>query len=114
MSFNSYKEIELKDMYNYILEKAPNDKAWFKSIAFVERPEKQAVKLFNEDGSPKMVTTKDGKQKQATRLEVKPNGEKKLVFNLLKAKKEFCQRYMPELLPKKKVQSLVDEIRLNW
>lgn len=53
-----YKTITFDFMREYIETNAPEEKAWFKSIAIV-----------------------DGK------------------YNHLKAKKEFCEKYMPDIIP---------------
>lgn len=57
-----YRKIKLDDMIEYIETNAPQDKTWFKSIAFDEK----------------------GK------------------YQHLKAVKEFCDRYMPDIVPKGK------------
>ena len=33
----SFKEIKLEDMVNYILENHPEDKAWFKEVAYQDK-----------------------------------------------------------------------------
>ena len=61
MSFDNFRKITLDDMVQYIEQNAPKDKAWFKTVAFV-------------------------------------NGK----YNHLRAKKEFCTKYMPEIIPVRK------------
>ena len=57
-----FKTMTLDQMAEYIEEKAPQDKGWFKSIAYIDK------------------------------------GEKK-VYSHLRAKREFCKKYIPEILP---------------
>lgn len=111
-----YKTLTLEQMKKYIEENAPQDKAWFKSVAFETRKKKQAVKQFDADGKPVMKESKKkkGTQYQATKMVVVENGSEKPVLNLLKAKKAFCKRYMPNILPKAKKKSIAEEILENW
>lgn len=71
----NYKKIGFDYMVDYIKANAPEDKAWFKSIA------------FDETGK----------------------------YQHLIAKKEFCQRYMPEIIPvaKPKAPKKSDAIK-DW
>lgn len=69
-----YKTLKFEDMADYIEENAPQDKQWFMKASMKLMPEKE------KDGTTKMV-------------------EK---YNHLQAKREFCKKYMPEILPKKK------------
>ena len=62
-----FKKITLEEMKDFISANYPNDKAWFKSIAF------------------DTITKEDGTE------------EKK--YNHLKAKKAFCKKYNPDLIP---------------
>lgn len=110
-----FKKLTLDEMKDYIEKNAPADKAWFKSVAFEERVQKQAVKQFDADGNPIMKVGKDGKMQQVVKMEEVKGGKKAMVFNLLKAKKEFCQRYMPEIIPvAKQKKSTASYILENW
>lgn len=64
---NGFKKISIDEMKAFIEENYPDDKAWFKSIAF------------------ETITKEDGKTIQR--------------YNHLKAKKAFCERYNPDLIP---------------
>lgn len=113
----TFKKLTLDEMKKYIEDNAPQDKAWFKSVAFETRTKKKAVKQYDADGKPIMKDSKkkDGKQYQATKMVDVSGGETKPVLNLLKAKREFCKRYMPDILPvKKKKESVAKEIFENW
>lgn len=66
MAFETYKDITLEDMMNYIDEKAPDFKADFKKVALLKNK----------------------------------NGEVR--YNSASAKHAFCEKFMPDLLPKKK------------
>lgn len=84
MSNNTYdyKTIKLEEMVDYIEKNAPQDKAWFKKIAYADRK------------------TKEGTKK---------------VYNHLKAKKAFCEKYMPEIIPvAKEPEPKASDILLNW
>ena len=69
--FENFKKISLDDMITYIEENAPNDKAWFKSIAFDENGKYQhlvAVRKFCEKYMPGVIPTpkkKNAKDKLA-------------------------------------------------
>lgn len=62
-----FKKITLEEMKDFISAHYPEDKAWFKSIAF------------------DTITKEDGTE-----------GTK---YNHLKAKKAFCEKYNPDLIP---------------
>lgn len=62
-----FKKITLEEMKAFIEEHYPQDKAWFKEMAF------------------DTITKEDGTK------------EKK--YNHLKAKKAFCEKYNPDLIP---------------
>lgn len=121
-----FKKLTLADMKEYIEENAPADKAWFKAVAFKERKEKEAVKVFNPDGTPVMYQVKaaDGSLKfddngkpvmrQKVKMVEKKGGATNKVFSLLDAKIEFCKRYMPEILPKKKATTRVSDGLEDW
>lgn len=114
MDYN-YKKLTLEQMKEYIEKNAPQDKRWFKEVAFEERTEKKAVKLYDNDGKPVMKQGKNGKMYHALKMEDVKGGKKKMVFNLLKAKKAFCMRYMPEIMPKREEKkSDADYIFENW
>lgn len=121
-----FKQITLPMMMEYIETNAPQDKAWFKSVAYDMRKQKKAVDKvdvngnpiykqakdkngnprFNEDGSPVM-------RKARVYVEVEDSTASP-VFNLLKAKRAFCSRYMPEVLPKADAPHKVSDALLNW
>lgn len=122
----NFNKITLDDMMEYIQSEAPEDKEWFKGVAFDMRKEKKSVykkdsdgnyilkqakdkegnPKFNADGTPKMVKAREY-------VEVE-NSTEKPVFNILKAKRAFCARYMPEILPKEsKTETAVDKLK-NW
>ena len=108
MEFN---KITAEYMKAYIEANAPEDKAWFVSVAFETRKEKKAVDVLDENGNPVYKQAKDkngnlrfdadGKpvMRKAKKYVEKADGAESRVFNLLKAKRAFCARYMPELLP---------------
>lgn len=111
-----YKTLTLDQMKKYIEENAPQDKAWFKSIAFETRKKKHAVKQVDGEGNPIMKESKKnkGKQYQATKMVDVEGGAEKPVLNLLKAKRAFCERYMPDIIPQPKEKSVAEEIFENW
>ena len=94
-----FKKLNLEQMVEYITKNAPEDKAGFKSVAFETRTQKKAVKQFDASGKPIIKIGKDGKPRQAVKMEEVKGGEKKEVFNLLAAKYAFANRYMPEIIP---------------
>ena len=122
-----FKKITLEFMKQYIEENAPEDKAWFKEVAFEERKKKVAVPVFNPDGSPCMYQVRD-KQKQLkfdnsgkpimrqkVVFEEIEDSEKTSVFNLLKAKLAFCDKYMPEIVPEAKPKKpTANELLKDW
>ena len=70
---------------------------------------------FDADGNPIMKVGKDGKMHQAVKMEEVKGGKKAMVFNLLKAKYAFCERYMPEILPEAKPKKpTAKDILGNW
>jgi hypothetical protein len=71
-----FKTLDFNTMAEYIEEKAPQDKEWFMKESCI------LVDVKEKDGTIKKV-------------------EK---YNHLQAKRVFCERYMPEILPKKKDQ----------
>ena len=121
-----FKHIDLNFMADYIEENEPQDKAWFKSIAFDMRKTKKAVDKvdkdgkpiykqakdkngnfkFNPDGSPKMIKAKEY-------IDVE-DSEAKPVFNLLKAKMAFCEKYMPDILPNPESKNKATKRIENW
>lgn len=71
----NYNTMKCEDMVKYIEENKPNDKAWFKSVAF------------------------DSKGK----------------YSHFKARKAFCERYMPEIIPVAKPKApKASAILANW
>lgn len=76
----NFKTISFDDMANFIEANHPEDKAWFKKVAFQD---------------------KDG------------NEVKK--YNHLNAKRRFCEKYAPELIPVAKAKKVPVTKRLeNW
>lgn len=108
-----YKTLTLEDMFGYIEANCPEKKAEFKKHAFIQRKRKKAVKQFNEDGTPKMKTDKNGVERQITKMVEIADSEAKPVFSLLDAKKYFVEHVRPDLKPQKK-ESLVDKILNEW
>ena len=78
----TYRKLTIEYMIRYIDENVPNDKEWFKSVALVDRTDK--------------------------------NGNTKKVCDMFRAKKAFCERYMPELLPKHTGKVSATEMLLKW
>lgn len=79
-----YRTVTLDQMAEYIEQKAPQDKEWFKNVAFIDKE------------------TKEGTKKQ---------------YLHFTARKEFFERYMPELIPvakKPKKETRAKEILENW
>lgn len=71
-----FNKITLDDMMEYIEANAPDDKAWFKEVAFDVRNQKK-------------------------------------VYNHMKAVRKFADRYMPEIIPVKKVKEPNKSEKLN-
>jgi hypothetical protein len=100
-------EITAEMMIEYISDKFPNDKAWFKEQVMVEMPDMTFETLdeyenkINKNGKP---------SKRKKRKAVKVGTSKK--FNITKARKVFCERYFPDLVKKNK-QSITD-IMKDW
>lgn len=62
----NFKKITAEDMKKYIEEKAPQDKAWFKSVAFNEKGKYQhliAVRAFCDRYMPEILPV--AKEKKA-------------------------------------------------
>lgn len=82
-----YNKLSFVEMKEYILKNAPKDKAWFKKIAIGTR------KIKDKNGNVTKTIE---------------------VYNHLKAKKAFCERYMPDLIPvakpkREKITKILDE-----
>lgn len=120
-----FKHIDIDFMADYIEKNAPQDKGWFKSVSYDMRKKKKAIDKkengkpvykqakdkngnlkFNADGSPKMIKAKEY-------IEIE-DSEAKPIFNLLKAKIAFCERYMPELLPTPEEKKKATDRIANW
>ena len=121
-----YKHIDTPFMREYIEKNAPQDKAWFKSVAYDYRKKKKAIDKvdengnpvykqakdkngkfkFNKDGSPKMIKAKEYIDVEDSTAEP--------VYNLLKAKRAFCARYMPELLEKGDEPKKASDFLKDW
>lgn len=63
----NFKKITLDEMCDFIEKNYPDDKAWFKKVAYEDKEGKPVEK-----------------------------------YNHLNAVRQFCEKYAPELLPKKK------------
>ena len=121
-----FKKITLPEMMKYIEINAPQDKAWFKSVAFDMRKTKKAIDKIGDDGKPvyKQAKDKNGNYKfnaDGTPKMVKAreyveveDSTAKPVFNLLKAKRAFCARYMADILPKESTKTKASDDLLNW
>lgn len=67
-----YDELTVEQMKEYIEKNAPDDKAWFKKVAIGKR------EIKDSEGNVKKTIK---------------------AYNHLKAKRAFCERYMPEIIP---------------
>lgn len=68
----NFNTLTFEEMKEYIEKNAPKDKAWFKQHAMGKR------EIKDKDGNVKKVIE---------------------VYSHLKAKRAFCERYMPEIIP---------------
>lgn len=102
---HQYNTITYEFMKEYILSKAPEDRAWFGEVAYPKKAKKIRVAVKNEDGTPKTKVNKAGKTVQEYKWVDDPSGATVEPFDLMAAKKAFCERYMPELLPKEKAKT---------
>lgn len=76
----SFNKISFDDMADFIESNYPEDKAWFKKVAFENK-----------------------------------EGEKVAKYNHLNAKRQFCKKYAPDLLPVAKAKKVPVSKRLeNW
>ena len=76
----SFNKISFDDMADFIEANYPEDKAWFKEVAFQNK-----------------------------------DGEKVDKYNHLNAKRQFCKKYAPELIPVAKEQKVPVTKRLaDW
>lgn len=121
-----FKHIDTKFMKEYIETNAPQDKAWFKSVSMDMRKKKKAIDKvdangnpiykqakdkngnykFNPDGSPKMIKAKEY-------IDVE-DSEAQPVYNLLKAKMAFCEKYMPDVLPNPDDKTKASDFLKDW
>lgn len=121
-----FKHIDTKFMKEYIETNAPQDKAWFKSVSMDMRKKKKAIDKvdadgkpiykqakdkhgnfkFNPDGSPKMIKAKEYIEIEDSKAEP--------VYNLLKAKIAFCEKYMPEVLPNPDDKTKASDFLKDW
>ena len=84
----NYNTLSFEEMKEYIETKAPQDKAWFKENAYGER------KIKDKEGNVKKTIQ---------------------TYSHLKAKRAFCERYMPEIIPvAKPKKEKVTQILENW
>lgn len=102
-----YRKIKAEDMKKFIEENHEADKKEFKAEAFTLRKPSVFVGVVDGEGKPVMYVDKNGKMKQKRKAK-ETSGEAKLVFNLLKAKQWFYERYKTEIefknAPVKKVK----------
>lgn len=123
-----YNHITLEEMKNFIVSEHEEDKAWFKGVLFENKKPKKAVIKVDVNGNPipYYVKKKDGTfktdkngnkiQRFKTIMVYDANSKDERKPNILKAKREFCLRYFPELVPiksKKIINSVLEEID-NW
>ncbi len=121
-----FKHIDTKFMKEYIETNAPQDKAWFKSVSMDMRKKKKAIDKvdadgkpiykqakdkngnfkFNPDGSPKMIKAKEYIEIEDSKAEP--------VYNLLKAKIAFCEKYMPDVLPNPEDKTKASDFLKDW
>lgn len=121
-----FKHIDTKFMKEYIETNAPQDKAWFKSVSMDMRKKKKAIDKvdadgkpiykqakdkngnfkFNPDGSPKMIKAKEYIEIEDSTAEP--------VYNLLKAKIAFCEKYMPDVLPNPEDKTKASDFLKDW
>lgn len=121
-----FKHIDTKFMKEYIETNAPQDKAWFKSVSMDMRKKKKAIDKvdadgkpiykqakdkngnfkFNPDGSPKMIKAKEYIEIEDSKAEP--------VYNLLKAKIAFCEKYMPDVLPNPDDKTKASDFLKDW
>ena len=121
-----FKHIDTKFMKEYIETNAPQDKAWFKSVSMDMRKKKKAIDKvdadgkpiykqakdkngnfkFNPDGSPKMIKAKEYIEIEDSTAEP--------VYNLLKAKIAFCEKYMPDVLPNPDDKTKASDFLKDW
>lgn len=85
----SFNKITFTEMAEFIQKNHPEDKAWFKEIAYQDK-DGDTVEYLNK------------------------KGELVKKYNHLNAKRRFCERYAPELLPtpsekKGKVSSILED-----
>lgn len=110
-----FKTLGLEEMVDYIEKNAPQEKRWFKEQAYELRAKKTAVRQFDNNGNPIMKTDKNGKLKQVVKMVEVEGSEKKPVFNLLKAKYAFCNKFMPEIIPvAKPKKAKASDLLADW
>ncbi len=90
----NYKKITVNDMVMYIKENDNTEEAKVFIKGFYEdKPEKtRSVNVLDEDGKPVTYIGKDGKTK-IKKKKVAVGKATKPVYNVLKAKKGFYERY---------------------
>ena len=108
MDFN---KLTAKMMKAYIEEYHNDDesKKAFKKEAFQEKIERTAVTVYEADGKPKVYVDKTGKTRVKKKMIDVVGGEKKVKFNLLKAKKYFYATYKNEINFKNAPKTKSDE-----
>lgn len=106
-----YKKLDIDIMYDYIEANAEDFMEEFAAAAFIEKYPTIATPVYNPDGSPKMkkykpvvngVKQSHYAEKQVVEMVEDKTQPKKKVYNALAAKKAFCAKFCPELLPVKK------------
>lgn len=85
----SFKKISLGEMCDYIEKNYPEDKAWFKKVAYEDK-----------EGNTKSYEDKDGNIKYK--------------YNHLNAVRKFCEKYAPELIPEKDTKIPPTKRLENW
>lgn len=106
-----YKKLDLPVMYDYIEANAADYMEEFAAAAFVNKYPTVATPIYNPDGSPKMkkykpvvngVKQSHYVEKQVVEMVADKTQPAKKVYNAISAKKAFCAKFCPELLPVKK------------
>jgi hypothetical protein len=105
MSFNSFKEITREDMIFWIAENKPEKLEWFRDKSIETRKKTKKVYVLDDNGEkiPTGKHNKNGEPIYKAKFIPDEKGGEIDSFNMMKAKKEFCKEFMPELLPKKQV-----------
>lgn len=111
--FKKYKDLKFVSMVDWIAENHPEDLEWFLKASKTINTEKKKVYVLDENGEkiPTGQTTKSGKPKYKYKFEEIEGGKQTEAIDIIEAKKAFCKKYFPDLLPKdKKEESSIDYI----